>query len=510
MASFQAQEPLTADSAGSAPLVVVYERDDSIAIPLLSQARIAGYDVRAARTPVELFDTLTKQQASIVLVDLGNATAGRREFWVALDAMRKGRTLEVMTFRIAQPGDDFDLDLEATAQALADVEIASKQDFSALIDAMRQRVPVFSSSQASAIPDVAQNLRQRVGQALGAIASIAPFGRPGAKADEGGAASPFAQPMEANPFTAAPFSPADSSPFAQPFSSNPFASEVPANSDPFGGSLGAAFGASSQWLRSDPSASQFGSNPGAGASFPGMSSIMSGQGDGFFKPGGAFDPGQQSGPRQPPAVGASSSPGASNPSPSSPNQFSQSSVRPSIADVWTPPDAQNHAPEAETGIMPEAAFPLGSFGVSPANNISAGDAASQWGPASGFGAPAPESVPLSPSEKALSDVLVEGQLLSRQTLDMLKGVRKMLKASNMQANIGELAMMFKFLTPDQLLAALLVSRELVSPQQIATLGRKKQELADRGQDVDLEKLLEMYHIVPREQLDEIRAEMRHR
>jgi hypothetical protein len=164
--------------------------------------------------------------------------------------------------------------------------------------------------------------------------------------------------------------------------------------------------------------------------------------------------------------------------------------------------------------MPEAAFPLGAFGAAPANNLSAGDAASRWGAhgpaADGFGAPAPESVPLSQSEKALSDVLIEGALLSRQTLDMLKGVRKMLRASNMQANIGELAMMFKFLTADQLLAALLVSRELVSPQQIAALGRKKQELAEQGRDIDLEKLLEMYHFVPREQLDDIRAQMRQR
>jgi hypothetical protein len=457
-----------------------------------------------------LFDTLTKQQASVVLVDLGNATAGRREFWVALDALRHGRTLEVMTFRIAEPSDGLDLDLDATAQALADVEIAGKQDFRAVIEAMRQRVPPQSASASGAALPVMPDMSRRVDQALGAMASMAPFGRPSAGPT---GASAFAQPMEGNPFTATPFSPADSSPFAQPFSSNPFASEAPANSDPFGGSLGGAFGASSQWLRSDPGASSA-SNPGAGASFPGMSSTMSGQGDGFYKPGGAFDPqAQQSGARQPqpPAFGAPSSLGSSNPSASSPSQPSQSTVRPSIADVWTPPDARDHEPA--TGVMPEAAFPLGAFGASPANNVSAGDAASRWGaqgPAGGFGAPAPESVPLSPSEKALSDVLVEGALLSRQTLDMLKGVRKMLKASNMQANIGELAMMFKFLTPDQLLAALLVSRELVSPQQIAALGRKKQELADQGQDVDLEKLLEMYHIVPREQLDEIRAEMRHR
>ena len=508
MASFQAQGSQTFDSAtSSAPLVVVYERDDSIAVPLLSQIRIAGYDVRAARTPVELFDTLSKQQASVVLVDLGNATAGRREFWVALDALRHGRTLEVMTFRIADPTDALDLDLDASAQALADVEIAGKQDFGVVIEAMRQRVPPQSASASGAALPVMPDMSRRVDQALGAMASMAPFGRPSAGP---GGASPFASPMDANPFTTSPFSPADSSPFAQPFSSNPFASEISATSDPFGGSLGGGFGGSSQWQGSNPGASPFASNPGAGTSLPGMSSIMSGSGDGFYKPGGAFDPAaQQSGARQPqPPPPASFSP--SSPSQSQP---SQSSVRPSIADVWTPPDAGAREPETETGIMPEAAFPLGAFGASPANNLSAGDAASRWGaqePAGGFGASAPESVPLSPSEKALSDVLVEGALLSRQTLDMLKGVRKMLKAQNMQANIGELAMMFKFLTPDQLLAALLVSRELVSPQQVAALGRKKQELAEQGHDIDLEKLLEMYHIVPREQLDEIRAEMRHR
>jgi hypothetical protein len=500
MASFQAQGPVSADGATSgAPLVVIYERDDSIAIPLLSQARIAGYDVRAARTPVELFDTLTKQQASIVLVDLGNATAGRREFWVALDALRSGRALEVMTFRIADPTGDLDLDLDATAQALADVEITGKHDFGALIEAMRQRVPVFSSSQASVIPDMAPNLSQRVDQALGAMATMAPFGR--ASAGPGG--SPFASPLEGNPFAGSPFagspfSPADSSPFAQPFNSNPFASEVPAAADAFGGSLGGQ----SPWQRSDP-----GDNPALSASFAGFSD----QGDGFFKPGGAFDPtGQNPGAHAfQPAAGSSSSP--SSPSSSSPSNPSQSTVRPSIADVWTPPDAKDREPEQPTGIMPEAAFPLGgALGL----DVPMGDAASRWGAlepaAGGFGAPAPESVPLSPGEKALSDVLIEGALLSRQTLDMLKGVRKMLKASNMQVNIGELAMMFKFLTPDQLLAALLVSRELVSPQQIAALGRKKQELADGGREVDLEKLLEMYHIVPRAQLDEIRAEMRHK
>ncbi len=85
------------------PLVVLFERDDTIAVPLLSQLRMVGYDVRAARTPVELFGMLGKQLVALVLVDLGNATAGRREFWVALDAQRRGRSLQVMTFPLHQP-----------------------------------------------------------------------------------------------------------------------------------------------------------------------------------------------------------------------------------------------------------------------------------------------------------------------------------------------------------------------------------------------------------------------
>src|SRR5947209_20547961 len=105
MTSFQADRARFdgSSSASAAPLIVLYERDDAVAIPLLSQIRIAGYDVRAARTPVELFDLLGKLHVALALVDLGNATAGRREFWVALEARRRDRQLHVMTFRQRAP-----------------------------------------------------------------------------------------------------------------------------------------------------------------------------------------------------------------------------------------------------------------------------------------------------------------------------------------------------------------------------------------------------------------------
>src|SRR6516225_1758359 len=143
MASFQAQGPLTADSAtSSAPLVVVYERDDSIAVPLLSQIRMAGYDVRAARTPVELFDITSKQLVALILIDLGSATAGRREFWVALDTQRRGRSIQVMTFRYSAPEMQFDTDFEPSARAIADVEVHGTHEFQLILEGVRQRVPL--------------------------------------------------------------------------------------------------------------------------------------------------------------------------------------------------------------------------------------------------------------------------------------------------------------------------------------------------------------------------------
>ena len=48
---------------------------------------------------------------------------------------------------------------------------------------------------------------------------------------------------------------------------------------------------------------------------------------------------------------------------------------------------------------------------------------------------------------------------------------------------------------------------MVSPQQIAGLGRVKQELAASGMDYDLETLLATFHILPRERLRSLRAEL---
>jgi hypothetical protein len=115
--------------------------------------------------------------------------------------------------------------------------------------------------------------------------------------------------------------------------------------------------------------------------------------------------------------------------------------------------------------------------------------------------------PLSPQEESLGSVLVEGALLSEEKLEALQDMQHMLANANMDYKLGELALLFKFLSPDQLLAALLVSRGLVSPQQIANLGRTKQDLANSGMDYNLADLLTMFHVLPEEQVRQICQEI---
>jgi hypothetical protein len=111
------------------------------------------------------------------------------------------------------------------------------------------------------------------------------------------------------------------------------------------------------------------------------------------------------------------------------------------------------------------------------------------------------------TEASLGSVLVEGSLLTPNKLETLRGIQAMLASVNMPRKLGELAVMFKFLSPDQLLAALLVSRGLVSPQQIASLGRVKQELAATGMENDLETLLVRFNMIPADQLHHLRQEL---
>ena len=577
--------------AATAPLIVLFERDDGVAVPLLSQLRLAGYDVRAARTPVELFDTLGKQLTSLVLVDLGNATAGRREFWVALDTQRRGKAIQVMTFRYVQPGGILDVDFDTSAKALADVEVHGAHEFQILVEGVRQRVPLHGVAGAvphpaplGAHPGLPGGIAP-IGAALGVPSPFMPGGDPiamppinfpGGFSDPYGNGydptaalrkgapsvsswpeqppvfqpsyppsgfmtppafpgdpqrpalqsgwmdphmgqqgqpafmgfeSPFANPAQANPYGA------DLSPFAQPYSMNPFAdppiggsgsASVP-STDPFGGisSIPSASGISDPWESSFDN-----------SSMPQPFNPFGEQQSHYY--GGESAGGYAAFPAQPghqrPAMN-----GMFMPEPSRPPV--QQKAAPTFTDAWIPPESDL---EGETGIVPEMAYrPLSERPTAapepepwqewtaPYDLPTAAPARAEEDITARIPTPSrlPAVRPPTQTERALSNVLVEGALLSEQRLDALKGIQQMLASVDMDFKLGELALLFKFLSPDQLLAALLVSRGLVSPQQIAGLGRVKQELSGSGMDYDLETLLTMFHILPVEQLRSLRAEL---
>jgi hypothetical protein len=535
------------------PLVVVFERDDTLAVPLLSQLRLAGYDVRGARTPVELFDTAQKHTVALMLIDLGNAAAGRREFWVALDAQRRGRAIQVVTYRFMGAGAIPDSELDVSARALADIEIRGPQDLQALVDTVRQRVPLQGGAPLGrGAPSSPGSFDGPGGGAFGSdpgafgasgytsgvfassghtpnghsmyglgspvlgtdpftapnpsqappAPSFMPFGPPSQGAFAPAASSsqnplpygqqpesPFAHPADVNPFSGQG-SGQGGSPFAQPFSGNPFAAPAPGQTPP------------TQLPNPSMLQSYAGPEPVLGAGFglepprgPGGEAHQGGNGRG----GAVADA------WVPPPTGKLNSRGL--------NGFNGNGhgALPALADLRS----QAASASVYRGErLARSARDTSERGFPTYDTALQNEALANDDPAL-HDATAPISVrlPAMPpalhgqGERTLGTVLVEGALLSPRKLEVLKGIQNMLAGVDMDFKLGELALLFKFLSPDQLLAALLVSRGVVSPQQIAALGRIKQELGGSGMDYDLETLLVMFHILPAEELRQLRREL---
>jgi hypothetical protein len=124
--------------------------------------------------------------------------------------------------------------------------------------------------------------------------------------------------------------------------------------------------------------------------------------------------------------------------------------------------------------------------------------------------PAAPSQPQTPvlsgrATRSLGSVLLEGHLVPQQRLEVAQNIQRMLRGVDMNYSLGEILLMFKLLTPDQLLAASLISYGLISTTQISALGRIRQELHSIGLEYDLESLLVLFRILSPEQLREVRA-----
>jgi hypothetical protein len=107
--------------------------------------------------------------------------------------------------------------------------------------------------------------------------------------------------------------------------------------------------------------------------------------------------------------------------------------------------------------------------------------------------------------RSLGSVLLEGHLVPQERLQVAQHVQRMLRGVDLNYQLGEILLMFKLLTPDQLLAASLVSYGMISTVQITALGRVRQELHAIGLEYDLESLLVLFRMLTPEQLREVRS-----
>jgi hypothetical protein len=109
--------------------------------------------------------------------------------------------------------------------------------------------------------------------------------------------------------------------------------------------------------------------------------------------------------------------------------------------------------------------------------------------------------------RSLNKVLIDGHLVPQDRLDVAQNIQRMLRGVDLNYQLGEILLMFKLLTPDQLLAASLVSYGLITTTQISALGRIRQELYAIGLEYDLENLLIVFRILTTEQLREARSSL---
>jgi len=137
------------------PHILLFERDQQLAALLNSELQLAGYECHIARTAVEVFDAIARFPVRIVLVNLAQAAASRREFWVALDTQRRGSGIQVFTFHCSNLAGYGPRDPDDYSQAsMADMEIDGMLGLMKLVDAVRARVPGAEGNGGTTVPRI--------------------------------------------------------------------------------------------------------------------------------------------------------------------------------------------------------------------------------------------------------------------------------------------------------------------------------------------------------------------
>ncbi|MBO0792380.1 MAG: hypothetical protein J2P36_15730, partial [Ktedonobacteraceae bacterium] len=129
------------------PQILLFERDQQLAVLLTSELQLAGYGCLTARTAVEVFDAMARQPIKLVLINLAQAAASRREFWVALDAQRRGRGIQVFSFHCINIASYGPRELEEfTTSVPSDMEVDGMTGIVDLVNAIQTLVPSPSSA----------------------------------------------------------------------------------------------------------------------------------------------------------------------------------------------------------------------------------------------------------------------------------------------------------------------------------------------------------------------------
>jgi hypothetical protein len=589
------------------PHVLLFERDLQLTALLTSEFQLAGYECHAARTAVEVFDAMARNPVQMVLVDLAQAAAGRREFWVQLDAQRKGRGMLVLTYRCTNLAGYGAEDPDERGRADADIEVDGMLGIMNLVDAVRTHVPVaitgsFSrgtkvpltrgqapatSETTIARPVDANGLTMQLptvasrNRLMGFAASAAPSRQqPPAVPSQVPSQQPPVplQQVELPVSTTRTYSdriraviypgqavwntpgrsPLNSAgPVVQPDYGSAPAAQVStpaqsiditmATSPTLRALAGQGTGIGPQPRQQGPLASF---DHGEETSLAQLSRMLHEQQSAYPIPESGF---QQAKPEtqtaqerparfeerggmivaQPAPVNTSSlraSPIQDMPVERAPG--TQAPLKPSFVSPMMPPppqtpelayqDIAQRSPETyDTGAGEEDRDDSDQHGlVQTAIHRALRRRGSEVDITSDNTLlnimqslppmPAPPPPPAPPvlsgrATRSLGSVLLEGHLVPQNRLEVAQSVQRMLRGVDLNYHLGEILLMFKLLTPDQLLAASLVSYGLISTTQISALGRIRQELHSIGLEYDLENLVILFRILSPDQLREVRA-----
>jgi hypothetical protein len=624
------------------PHILLFERDQQLTSLLLSEFQLAGYECHPARTAVEVFDAIARYPIRLVLVNLAQAAAGRREFWVALDAQRRGRGVQVLTFRCVNiAGYGSDDNEESSRTAHTDLEVDGMMGVMNLVDRVRSRIPGTATASYSRLADIPQE----TGNANRPNRSVE-FEGPSGTTKAPSQPAPSLSRLATNPSLAVPSTP-DVTPSA---SVNAVRMNKPGNATTsFTDKIRAVIYPSSRSYAQMPEANatqqisrnvamtqrvaDTGNVPAGSQGLPGdvpflkkeaevqgqLASNNQALPESMATPSvqreresglaqlsrmvheGHFTEGNQrvdvsvlkqpttplvqeniqlARPQAPQrerdedgaiattlgeqrshqmdANAISSLPLRASPIHDIPiereqeyrsgNTGAQSSLTVDKAsgvvsalattsasqiamapakEAISPremdlPDAEKMEGESTSEVEEEIVARV--FSEMPGrgeeqslNKSSPSDATSDdtllnivqsLPPVSSLPAPLPQ--PKTPvlsgrATRSLGSVLLEGHLVPQHRLEVAQRVQRMLHSVDMNYQLGEILLMFKLLTPDQLLAASLVSYGLISTAQISSLGRIRQELHVIGLEYDLESLLVLFRILSPEQLREVRA-----